>query len=409
MTTMDLARRTERDAPFEPAAPQPPCASTRRRLGVLFVLSALGLSLTGCGTAPTQPDGDAGPAGDTDVTGVPDAVPRVEPKSRRGNPDSYVVFGKRYYVMDAANNHVERGIASWYGKKFHGRQTSNGEIYDMYAMTAAHKSLPLPTYVKVTNLENQRAVVVRVNDRGPFHSNRVIDLSYTAAAKLDIVRKGTGLVEVRAIDPRVESAPVIAAASVEPAPVIDPSSSQPVRLSADEAVRESEVPVDGAGAVEVEAHGLPVAVSRRSLVDADDSSLISGAGPTIADAPLQAGADTLAAPAENFGTGTPAAPAGNLSTGTPAAPGGDSPKPLSAGRPLLYLQLGAFAVLPNAERLASRARPVAGELVAVSEFLNAGLPIYRVRVGPLDGVETADALSGELLAAGLEQPRVIVE
>lgn len=147
-------------------------------------------------------DKDSGPRpGSVDVSSVPDAVPKVEPRSKYGNPASYVVLGKRYYVMNDSKGFVERGIASWYGRKFHGRRTSNGETYDMYAMTAAHKTLPLPTYVEVTNLKNGRNVIVRVNDRGPFHENRIIDLSYTAAAKLDIISTGTGWVEIRAIDP----------------------------------------------------------------------------------------------------------------------------------------------------------------------------------------------------------------
>ena len=144
---------------------------------------------------------DSAPKKQIDVETIPNAVPKREPKSRYGNPKSYVVFGKRYYVMDSSKGYVERGIASWYGTKFHGRRTSSGETYDMYAMTAAHKSLPLPTYVQVTNLSNSKFIVVKVNDRGPFHENRIIDLSYTAAIKLDIIQKGTGLVEVKAIDP----------------------------------------------------------------------------------------------------------------------------------------------------------------------------------------------------------------
>lgn len=135
-----------------------------------------------------------------------DAVPRHEPRSKYGNPKSYVVFGKRYYTLSSSRGYIERGIASWYGKKFHGRRTSSGETYDMYAMTAAHKELPLPTYVRVTNLKNGRQVILRVNDRGPFHGNRIIDLSYSAASKLGIVREGTGLVEVRALDPSNYSA-----------------------------------------------------------------------------------------------------------------------------------------------------------------------------------------------------------
>jgi rare lipoprotein A len=158
------------------------------------------LLLSACSVAP-QKDG-APPAGSIDVSTIHNAVPRVEPRSKYGNPSSYVVNGRRYYVMNSSKGYLERGIASWYGNKFHGHRTSSGETYNMYGMTAAHKELPLPTFVKVTNLRNGRSVVVKVNDRGPFHENRLIDVSYAAAVKLGIIRTGTGLVEVRAIDPR---------------------------------------------------------------------------------------------------------------------------------------------------------------------------------------------------------------
>ncbi len=144
---------------------------------------------------------DSGPDRHVDVSSIPNAVPRHEPRSRYGNMSSYEVFGKRYYTLNSSQGYQERGIASWYGNKFHGRKTSSGEKYDMYDMTAAHKTLPLPTYVEVTNLENGRNIIVKVNDRGPFHQNRLIDLSYVAAKKLGITSKGTGLVEVRAINP----------------------------------------------------------------------------------------------------------------------------------------------------------------------------------------------------------------
>jgi rare lipoprotein A len=137
-----------------------------------------------------------------DVDSVPDAVPRDEPRSKRGNPPFYTVLGKRYAVLDSAEGYLERGVASWYGPTFHGVATSMGESYDMYAMTAAHKTLPLPAYARVTNLRNGKSVVVRINDRGPFVANRIIDLSYTAAAKLDMLREGTTLVEVRVVTPR---------------------------------------------------------------------------------------------------------------------------------------------------------------------------------------------------------------
>jgi rare lipoprotein A len=130
---------------------------------------------------------------------IPDAVPREEPRSARGNPLSYEVFGQRYFILPTSVGYKERGVASWYGPTFHTRPTSSGEPYDMYAMTAAHKTLPIPAYARVTHLGNGRSVVVRINDRGPFVGNRIIDLSYTAAHKLDMARAGTAAVEVEVI------------------------------------------------------------------------------------------------------------------------------------------------------------------------------------------------------------------
>ena len=135
-----------------------------------------------------------------DLMRLPDAVPSAEPRSRYGNPPTYVVFGQQYRTMRSSRGYVERGIASWYGRKFHKRLTSSREPYDMFAMTAAHRSLPLPTYVRVTHLENGRSAVVRINDRGPFHPGRIIDLSYAAAVKLGIAGPGSGPVEVRALE-----------------------------------------------------------------------------------------------------------------------------------------------------------------------------------------------------------------
>jgi rare lipoprotein A len=144
---------------------------------------------------------------------VPDAMPRIEPRARNGNPPFYDVFGKRYFVLSSSVGYVERGVASWYGPGFHKVRTSTGEQYDMFGMTAAHKTLPLPAYVRVTNLQNGRNVVVRVNDRGPFVGNRIIDLSYTAAAKLGMLRNGTAFVEVRTIDSSVPATATAAASA----------------------------------------------------------------------------------------------------------------------------------------------------------------------------------------------------
>ena len=160
--------------------------------------------LSACGTL-TRPGGyyeDDGPEASppADIANIPDAVPKAEPRSASGNKP-YSVYGVTYTPLADTSGYRERGVASWYGKKFHGRRTSSGEPYDMYAMTAAHKTLPLPSYVRVRNLQNDRSVVVRVNDRGPFLHNRLIDLSYAAAARLGILGAGTGVVEVEAVGP----------------------------------------------------------------------------------------------------------------------------------------------------------------------------------------------------------------
>jgi rare lipoprotein A len=168
--------------------------------------------------APALPPG-AVPPPPADIASIPDAVPRVEPRSQHGNPPFYDVMGKRYFVLSNAEGYKERGVASWYGPTFHEKNASNGDAYDMYAMTAAHKTLPLPAYVRVTNLANGRSVVVRVNDRGPFVGNRIIDLSYTAAYKLDMLRQGTAFVEVEALSPGTLTTTAAAVAPPAPAPL----------------------------------------------------------------------------------------------------------------------------------------------------------------------------------------------
>lgn len=169
----------------------------QKRLLRYFAIFAIMVLLGSCSTVTEKPDSE--PASRPDVADIPNAVPQDEPLSKYGNPAQYEVLGERYYTLKTSQDYRERGKASWYGTKFHGNRTSSGETYDMYAMTAAHKTLPLPTYVEVTNLENNRRVIVKVNDRGPFHDDRIIDLSYSAALKLDIVDNGTAEVEVRAL------------------------------------------------------------------------------------------------------------------------------------------------------------------------------------------------------------------
>jgi rare lipoprotein A len=159
------------------------------------------LLLAACSAGPRRPEPPpVPPAGDN--------LPREEPRARNGNPPFYEVAGRRYVVLATAAGYVEQGVASWYGPDFHGGRTATGETYDMNAMSGAHPTLPLPAWVRVTNLQNGRSIVIRLNDRGPFSKNRVIDLSRRAAEELDMIRTGTALVEVRSL----------AAGDVPPAP-----------------------------------------------------------------------------------------------------------------------------------------------------------------------------------------------
>ncbi|AKX43856.1 hypothetical protein AKN87_01045 [Thiopseudomonas alkaliphila] len=186
----------------------------------VLALSALSLALISCSTKTTQqpgaatsgkaagisgpnnfkrPGNDGAPWWDVDVSNIPDAVPMPHTGNFKASP--YVVFGKQYVPIQNAHNYREEGTASWYGTKFHGQNTANGEVYDLYGMTAAHKTLPLPSYVKVTNLDNGKQVTLRVNDRGPFYSDRIIDLSFAAAKRLGYAEKGVARVRVEGIDP----------------------------------------------------------------------------------------------------------------------------------------------------------------------------------------------------------------
>ena len=173
-----------------------------------IILIALFALLTACSTLGPQ-NRDGAPNYNVDVSKIPNAVPRPLPRSRYGNPSTYNVYGKKYHVLNSSINYDQKGIASWYGTKFNGELTSSREPYNLLGMTAASPILPIPTFVRVTNLENNRSVIVKVNDRGPFAPNRILDLSYAAAKKLGYVAQGTALVRVQAINFK-QSLPVIA-------------------------------------------------------------------------------------------------------------------------------------------------------------------------------------------------------
>jgi rare lipoprotein A len=198
------------------------------------LVPVLVIALLAAGCASTRPGGyyeDDGPheRPRVDVSRVPDAVPRPEPINERNNRP-YTVFGVGYRPLASADGYRERGVASWYGKKFHGRKTSNGEAYDMYAMTAAHKTLPLPSYARVRNLNNGKSVIVRVNDRGPFRDNRLVDLSYAAAYRLGILGTGTGIVEVEGLSGDVPVTTAAAPPAAKLNPIATAEAASPPRL-----------------------------------------------------------------------------------------------------------------------------------------------------------------------------------
>jgi rare lipoprotein A len=322
-------------------------------LGLIFVVA-----LAACSSTPRQPEVPASlprpavPAAPAPAPdGVPDAVPRVEPRARNGNPPFYDVFGKRYYVLSSGVGYLERGVASWYGPGFHKVRTSSGEPYDMYGMTAAHRTLPLPAYVKVTNLQNGRSVVVRVNDRGPFVGNRIIDLSYTAAAKLDMLRNGTAMVEIRTIDPMVPP-PVITASALSTAPTAPSAPTAPT------------VPI---GSTVVGAAVSPPPAAPLTIVPAAEAA--PAASPAVA-----ATATAIAAPA-----------------------------------PALFVQAGAFADPANAERLAQRLRGGNLGKVFVRDDQIAGRRMYRVRIGPVPDVAEFDRVVAALEQAGISDAHLALD
>jgi peptidoglycan lytic transglycosylase len=314
-----------------------------------FAATLLVVLLAACGSAPQRepapgastratPPGatgggryykDDGPGANppANLDAIPDAVPRLEPLHRFANRP-YNVLGREYVPATSLKAYRERGVASWYGRKFHGQKTSIGETYDMYAMTAAHPTLPLPSYARVTNLANGRSVIVRVNDRGPFLNDRLIDLSYAAAHRLGIAQRGSGEVEVEAILP----------GTVAPSDVIVADASP------------------GVTTAPLAAAALPVAQPVPAAQPVPDSR---GLLPPVADAPL------VSPPAEVA-----------LVQARAPIPGAAPPPPSGYA-----VQLGAFASYPNAlDFLAHVQNQLAGARVEARVRQAGGL--YRVYVGP---------------------------
>ena len=302
-----------------------------------------------------------------DLDCIREPVVTAEARSRVGNKSPYSVLGKQYRVLDRVDGYVEQGTASYYGNKFHGRRTSNQEVYDMYAYSAAHKSLPLPSFARVTNLDNGKSVVVRVNDRGPFHEGRVIDLSYAAAIRLGITQRGTGRVEVRALTP---DGNVLAAAPA-------PSSS-----GMDQWV--GQLPKDAA----------------RYHVPAKPGDVPSAAG---FDAWMKANGVRVA-------SGKPGTPM--VATAVASAPAtAVQATPVPAATPLqtaLQLQVASFSSRDNADRALARLTAAGIADARLSDVPGADRPLWRLRVAVADAA-SAEALAGRIASLGFGRPQIVRE
>jgi rare lipoprotein A len=312
--------------------------------------------------------GDRTPDG---LLAVPDAEPKVEPYSSRGNKP-YVVFGKTYVPLTDNQPYKRRGVGSWYGKKFHGQKTSSGEIYDMYKMTAAHATLPIPSYARVTNLSNGKQVIVRINDRGPFVANRIIDLSYTAALKLGYLNQGSTQLEVERLLPediaRINAEKRQAAASREqvqsPTQSSQSSIAQPVVVVPIVEARPA-VAAPAQPAVNEQANAKPDGIAQAVSM----SSIAISADKPVAVAP--AAVPTVA-----------------------ASPGG------------FYLQLGAFSQAANAEAMRSQLEQKwTGVLMPIEVVSNNGL--YRLYSGPFTGRAEAAEAAQKLQDSGATKPLIV--
>jgi rare lipoprotein A len=241
--------------------------------------------IAGCGGGPTRPSASSKPGGyylddgpglnpPANLDSVPEPTPKVEPINKYTSRP-YAVLGRAYTPYTQLTPYKARGVASWYGKRYHGQKTSSGEVYDMYAMTAAHTILPLPSYARVTNVATGKSVVVRVNDRGPFHEDRLIDLSYIAAQRLGLLGRGSGIVEVEAIVPGNEVSPVARETPLEPAPAPAASalSTEPAPAPAASALSTEPAPAPATSALSTESGGIYVQLGAFSVVPNADAFL----------------------------------------------------------------------------------------------------------------------------------------
>lgn len=334
------------------------------------------------------------------VACIPEPEVTAEERSAIGNKSPYVVLGKSYNVLDDTRNYVERGTASYYGAKFHGRLTSNREVYDMYQFTAAHKTLPLPSFARVTNLDNGESVIVRVNDRGPFHDGRVVDLSYAAAVRLGITQRGTGNVEVRALQPgesnllaqkpsrrerRAAEAAASAVASARPA--------ASTRAAADSDIDRlvKRLPADG-----MPARGQPATTQgvASSVPDVAVSSLPPSAPPSRSPAPV------AAVVASSAPRAVAAAPVRSAAV-TPAAPS-LSQQVVGA----VMVQVASFSNRDNANRAMGQLNAAGIVGATISDIAAGGRTLFRLRVPASDHASAAE-LVGRIAGLGLGSPQIV--
>jgi rare lipoprotein A len=350
---------------------------------------------------------------------TPDHVPDVdciaeplvtnEPRSPIGNRSPYTVLGKQYRVLDRVDGYVERGTASYYGAKFHGRRTSNQEVYDMYAFTAAHKSLPLPSFARVTNLDNGRSVIVRVNDRGPFHDGRVIDLSYAAAVKLDITQRGTGRVEVRALTPGDSALGNSALASTSSS---SPPSSTATRAAAASAMDQlvDDLPKKTASTARVAgssaAQRYNVAYDPKRTPSADNfDAWMKARGVRVATGKPSAPAPVPAAETKLLSAKTSA----RASASTSPAAAAPAPEVAPASPPAaVQLQVASFASRENADRALAKLAAAGIGSANVSDVDSNGRKLWRLRVGAPD-LGAATELAGRIAGLGFGRPHVVRE
>jgi rare lipoprotein A len=355
---------------------------------------------------------DSAPGDLPDVDLIPEPEVKPEPRSLYGNRSPYQVLGKRYTVLDDASTYEEVGLASFYGNKFHGRRTSNLEVYDMYAFTAAHKTLPLPSFARVTNLANGRSVVVRVNDRGPFHDGRIIDLSYAAAVKLGVDRVGTARVEVKGLGPgdvAVSSDPV---AAREDPPAAPAATATPPPASAIDQLLDA-LPIAGASAAErppqaaASGPGRPNPAGERFDMRQDGRTMtadefdrwmrerrmrVATGKPTNAMKP--AALSTDAKPGAVV-TSAPAAAAVATDTGRPIADA-------------LTFQVASFAARTNAEHALAMLTGAGIDGARLQDAEANGRKVWRLRVGPI-APAAATELVARIQGLGFGQPQRVRE